>query len=48
MVTPDFEIVTEAGVIMIVEKDSLLTFVTIKPLVLAFEVDVGPVVSGIS
>ena len=40
MVTPDFEIVTEDGVIVIVEKDSLLACVTVPPFILAFEIDV--------
>lgn len=48
MITPDFEIVTEYGVIVIVEKDSLLTCVTVPPFVLSFEVDVVIVLAGFS
>ena len=33
---------------MIVEKDSLLTLVTIKPFVLCLEVDIGEIISGVS
>lgn len=43
MVTPDFDIVTEDGVIVIVEKDSFLTSITVPPFVLAFEIDVGSI-----
>lgn len=34
--------------IVIVEKDSLLTVVTIKPLALRLEVDIGEIISGVS
>lgn len=48
MVTPDLEIVTEASVIMIVEKDSFLTSISVEPLALWLEEDVGEVIPGIS
>ncbi len=48
MVTPDLEIVTEASVIVIVEKDSLLTSISVKPLGLWLEVQVGEIIPGVS
>lgn len=48
MVTPDLEIVTEASVIVIVEKDSLLTSISVKPLGLWLEVQVFKVIPGVS